>query len=137
MKWYFLVTFIKFLCIFLNQIMPQGLSPSVQPATGVFLSGLQLKNASWDSTVNSLSDTASISTGFCSFPVLWATPRDKSVTPSVAAKNVMYNCPLYSARHSDDQSDSTMVWMIPLPSLQDPNIWSQCRTALTLTTVLK
>ncbi|XP_035825634.1 dynein heavy chain domain-containing protein 1 [Aplysia californica] len=123
------------------QVMPEGLTPSMSATSGVFLTGVQLKNATWDTTLNIISDAPPGPHGYGPFPTIWVKPGDveasttnKSV-PAPAAKNAVYLCPLYSARHSDHHSDANVLWNIPLPSLEHPNIWAQKRVALTLMAV--
>ncbi|CAG5130195.1 unnamed protein product [Candidula unifasciata] len=109
--------------IFLDfQVMPQGLSPISPPDRGVYLDGLQLKNASWDSIKSVLSENTLCSHKEHLFPVLWAKP-------------CRYLCPAYSARDSQLHNDQNIFWTIPLASLKSPTFWSQKRVAFTLSAV--
>lgn len=115
--------------------MPQGLSPTLPPDRGVYLDGLQLNNASWDSIKLVLSENTLCSHKDHPFSVLWVKPHDNSQAQEDSVKHELYMCPAYSARDSQLQSDENIFWIIPLASLKSPTFWSQKRVAFTLSMV--
>ncbi|GFR96322.1 dynein heavy chain domain-containing protein 1-like [Elysia marginata] len=146
------------------EIMPENFEPKEAPENGIYVDGLQLKNASWDNLHSVLADKSTCCHGHEPLPVLWVKPFSTSetikgttvkkstrfnlgaddATPAATAstksakvlpKKLKYHCPLYSARHSDLQCAANVVWTLPLPTVDPPLIWAQRRTALTLAAI--
>ncbi|KAH9487913.1 hypothetical protein Btru_067437 [Bulinus truncatus] len=109
------------------QVMPNDFEPDVKPNEGLYISGLQLKNAQWDNTTASLTETISC-TDVMNFPIIWVKPN---VSESGLTKQ-LYLCPLYSSDDPKHQNDSTLLYFIPL-STMSPVVCAQRRVSLTLT----
>lgn len=116
--------------------MPEDLSPSLPPDRGAFIGGLQLRNASWDNVKSVLTENICAHTVH-TFPIIWAKPSGDidDNRPACAQMRNKFLCPLYSARDSHQQSDTNILWEIPLTTSEPPSLWSQMRVALTLDAV--
>ena len=117
--------------------MPEGLKPHVPPDKGFFTTGSLLRNARWDSTGSVLRDVAFNDSreNKDSLPMIWVKPKLVADSGSPNVKSNLYNCPLYGARHSFNQSDSNIVWFIPLPTVDSVTLWAQKRTCMILAPV--
>ncbi|CAL1542045.1 unnamed protein product [Lymnaea stagnalis] len=115
------------------QVMPREFVPSQKPDDGVFIEGLELKNASWDNTQSMLIDARSCTGVTNDLPVLWLKPNiSGNMKEKEGDCKHHYMCPLYSARHSELHCNSNKIWAIPLAIAEPALWWAQKRTVLTL-----
>lgn len=110
--------------------MPSGLQPSVSPADGVFLSGLTLHNALWDTTGSVLISGTDDGIEQQSMPILWLKPFDTSKPHRTGIRNKLYMCPLFCSTDPQQHKCSNIVTHFPLPSLTNTGLWLQKRTFL-------
>ncbi|XP_078321880.1 dynein heavy chain domain-containing protein 1-like isoform X9 [Crassostrea virginica] len=115
------------------QVMPAGLNPSVPPKDGIFISGLRLYNALWDTARGMLMSGASDKQSCQDMPVVWLKPYDIHSPSRVPIKYQQYLSPLYCSADQRCHSHATMVTELPLPTLVDPAVWHQNRVFLATT----
>uniref|UniRef100_A0A8W8M9M4 AAA+ ATPase domain-containing protein n=1 Tax=Magallana gigas TaxID=29159 RepID=A0A8W8M9M4_MAGGI len=115
------------------QVMPAGLHPSVPPKDGIFITGLRLYNALWDTARGMLMSGASDKQSFQDMPVIWLKPYDISSPSRVPVKHQQYLSPLYCSADHRCHSHAAMVTELPLPTLIDPTVWHQNRVFLATT----
>ena len=113
--------------------MPAGLNPSVPPKDGIFISGLRLYNALWDTARGMLMSGASDKQSCQDMPVVWLKPYDIHSPSRVPIKYQQYLSPLYCSADQRCHSHATMVTELPLPTLVDPAVWHQNRVFLATT----
>lgn len=51
------------------------------------------------------------------------------------AESRKYDCPLFGAWHSSDQSDDNVIWHIPLPTSDSVTLWAQKRASMVLSPI--
>ncbi|XP_056008158.1 dynein heavy chain domain-containing protein 1-like [Ostrea edulis] len=112
------------------QVMPAGLFPSTPPKDGVFISGLRLYNALWDTIRGMLMSGASDKQSRQDMPVIWLKPYDVNSPSKVPVKHQQYSCPLYCSADQRCHSYVAMVTELSLPTLLDPSVWHQNRVFL-------
>nr|XP_033804381.1 dynein heavy chain domain-containing protein 1 [Geotrypetes seraphini] len=110
------------------QIMQRGLLSMPVPQHGLYLSGLQLHNALWDTRFALIQET--LSTKPCSLPVVWITaePVTQKARRSSSAY-AQYLCPLYVCTDKEGlrlQTPSPLISLL-LTSKLDPVVCSQRR----------
>ena len=113
--------------------MPAGLNPSVPPKDGIFISGLRLYNALWDTARGMLMSGASDKQSCQDMSVVWLKPYDIHSPSRVPIKYQQYLSPLYCSADQRCHSHATMVTELPLPTLVDPAVWHQNRVFLATT----
>jgi hypothetical protein len=118
------------------QIMPVGFMATVMPKEGVYVDGLQLSNAGWDSSRGALTELLPGEEVSLSLPPVWIRPVPTSRSASSGPKATdsapyVYLCPLFSCASMDLQQDSSLISHILLPSLHPSTLWAQKRVALT------
>lgn len=116
-------------CIF--QVMPAGLRPSIPPTDGVFVSGLNLHNALWDTTRSVLMAPSTDSRDSQQMPVFWLKPSDAGSPQTPRRLYQLYKCPVYCAEDPKLHGDSNVVVHFSLPSEQDPSVWQYQQVFLT------
>lgn len=89
--------------------MPAGLHPSVPPKDGIFITGLRLYNALWDTARGMLMSGASDKQSFQDMPVIWLKPYDISSPSRVPVKHQQYLSPLYCSADHRCHSHAAMV----------------------------
>ncbi|KAJ8313861.1 hypothetical protein KUTeg_008422 [Tegillarca granosa] len=107
--------------------MPSGLKPSAPPKDGVFVSGLYLHNALWDSTRSVLMGNTADSSPVQEMPVIWFKPVDISSPSKKEIKYELYKCPVYCSDDPCSHGDKNVVTFLHLPTLQHPVVWHQQR----------
>ncbi|KAL3832143.1 hypothetical protein ACJMK2_023814 [Sinanodonta woodiana] len=111
--------------------MPAGLNPSSPPPEGVFISGLKVNNAFWDSTRSVLIPPSSDSGSHQNIPILWVKPITKQDNQSnQQIKYSSYQCPVYCSADPHLHGDHNVVAYIPLPTLENPTLWQHQRVFL-------
>ncbi|XP_038674896.1 dynein heavy chain domain-containing protein 1-like [Scyliorhinus canicula] len=108
------------------QVLSSVIPPSRAPVNGIYITGLQLRNALWDTRQSLLQDTLSIKP--CSMPTvwLWAEAGEAEGTQS---PHLPYQCPIYLGTESMDVDlkDSNIITHIPLESRMDHLVCTQRR----------
>ncbi|XP_032879296.1 dynein heavy chain domain-containing protein 1 [Amblyraja radiata] len=108
------------------QVLSSFLPPHCPPDEGVYISGLVLHGALWDSRLGVLQDTMSIKS--CSLPAVWmrAVEAENADTPSLYPQ---YECPVYLGAESGvgDLTDTNIILHISLASKLDPMVCAQRR----------
>lgn len=107
--------------------MPSGLKPGAPAKDGVFVSGLYLHNALWDSTRSVLMVNTADSAPVQEMPVIWFKPVDISSPSKKEIKYELYKCPVYCSDDPCIHGDKNVVTFLHLPTLQDPVVWHQQR----------
>lgn len=110
--------------------MPAGLRPSLPPTEGVFVSGLNLHNALWDTTRAVLMMPSTDSCSGQQMPVFWLKPSDagSGVTPRRLYQ--LYKCPVYCAEDCRLHGDTNIVVHFSLPTEHPPTTWQYQRVFL-------
>lgn len=110
--------------ILIFQILPSRLMPKSPPTIGVYVTGLQLCNASWDTTRSALMSSPDRS-GPVDLLVVHIRPVETKPSNKRTIKYPPYACPVYG--HSSEAELDTcniMTWL-ELPSLCEPAQWTQ------------
>ncbi|XP_078259062.1 dynein heavy chain domain-containing protein 1-like [Rhinoraja longicauda] len=114
------------------KVLSSFLPPSSPPEEGVYISGLELHGALWDSRLGVLQDT--MSSKPCSLPVVWLRAEEAEVadTPSLYPQ---YDCPVYLGAESEvrDLTDTNIITHISLASKLDPLVCAQRRVHIAST----
>ncbi|XP_069111192.1 dynein heavy chain domain-containing protein 1-like isoform X2 [Argopecten irradians] len=110
------------------QVMPAGMNPSTSPRDGIFLTGLTLYNALWDTSRGTLMSNNTDSQPWQEMPVLWVKPTD--VGSHIGQKYHLYQCPVFCTADSSQQGDPNLVTRLPVPTLDPPSVWHQARVFL-------
>ena len=113
------------------QVMPAGLRPSIPPTEGVFVSGLNLHNALWDTTRSVLMMPSTDSREEQQMPVFWLKPSDVGSAQTSSRLYQLYKCPVYCASDPKLHGERNIVVQFSLPSEQDPSMWQYQRVFLT------
>ena len=111
------------------QVMPLGFVPASAPSEGIYVHGLQLFNATWDTSHAVLAELLPGDSSLQPVPSVWINPLEASVVQSVSGHGV-YTCPLFTCSDIELQQDSNLVIHVPLPSAHLPSLWAQKRVAL-------
>ncbi|XP_067889058.1 dynein heavy chain domain-containing protein 1 [Heterodontus francisci] len=108
------------------QVLSSSLPPTSPPVSGIYITGLQLHNALWDTRHGLLQNTLSIKP--CSIPAVWLKAEDGEAA-SVHLLYPQYECPVYQgAENVDvDLKDSNIITHLPLESKIDPSVCAQRR----------
>ncbi|KAM6960532.1 dynein heavy chain domain-containing protein 1 [Aplochiton taeniatus] len=126
------------------QVLSVGTSPVSFPLSGVYLSGLELRGALWDTRLGALQDT--LSPKPCLLPVLWVrarigstgTSRNIDSPPFNASHLPIYNCPLYLDHVGHENGDwglaeANIITRVPLVAKLDPVLCTLRRVRLVST----
>lgn len=114
------------------QVMPEGLNPSSPPKDGVFIEGLHLYNALWDTTQGVLMSNEADSNSQQLMPAIWLKPAD--VSSPTFRKGISYEfhpCQVFCSSDLKEHGDEHVVACIPLPTIESPNVWHQARVFMT------
>ncbi|KAK6166840.1 hypothetical protein SNE40_023452 [Patella caerulea] len=106
------------------QVMPSGYQASKAPKTGVFLTGLTIQNALWDTSRSILTENFPGNPDCQEMPLVWIKPINKS-EHSIDVKNDVFICPLSCSCDQAMLRDENIIYHLPLPSLQSSQIWQQ------------
>ncbi len=110
--------------------MLMGDTLSTAPPVGVYVTGLQLHNASWDSTRCVLKETApDMMHKPYNMPTVWLKPVDMTMSAN-KIKGLVYECPVYVDSSSPCVAFNNMVTQLALPTIVKPSIWTQRRVCL-------
>ena len=101
---------LNFISIFPPPGHAAGLNPSVPPKDGIFISGLRLYNALWDTARGLIMSGASDKKSCQDMPVVWLKPYDIS----------LFLSPLYCSADQRCHSHATILTELPLPTFVDP-----------------
>ncbi|XP_052095798.1 dynein heavy chain domain-containing protein 1-like isoform X11 [Mytilus californianus] len=112
------------------QVMPTGIKPSVPPKDGVYITGLRLHNALWDSTRAILMENDSENQQPHLMPYIWLKPVDVSSPSKFTRKYELYDCPVYCSDDPRSHGDKYLVTNLPLPTFDPPCFWCQHRVFL-------
>ena len=114
-------------------------APSQAPSEGVYVSGLRLHNASWDSkrALITLLNTSQPHQS-SPLPILWLKPAttDNYGLPSEEKGSPvqMHSCPVYSGDVCTEEMHScTPALRVELPCTLDTTVWTQKRVYVTST----
>uniref|UniRef100_H2ZUY2 AAA+ ATPase domain-containing protein n=1 Tax=Latimeria chalumnae TaxID=7897 RepID=H2ZUY2_LATCH len=114
------------------QVLSGTLPPTTPPESGVYLTGLNLHNALWDTRLGILQET--LSDKPCQLPTVWITAVTSELRATTPKKPIFpqYICPIYMGTASRDVSlkDSDVITHVPLPSKVDPAVCMQRRVHL-------
>ncbi|XP_078514868.1 dynein heavy chain domain-containing protein 1 isoform X2 [Lissotriton helveticus] len=108
------------------QVMQRSVRPKSALQHGLYLTGLEVRNALWDTRLSILQET--LSSKPCSIPEVWIravrTSTQECGTSSVFPK---YLCPLYVGTAGDEviRAQEQVVMFLPLTSKMDPSVCSQ------------
>nr|XP_014353005.1 PREDICTED: dynein heavy chain domain-containing protein 1 isoform X2 [Latimeria chalumnae] len=119
-------------CELKMQVLSGTLPPTTPPESGVYLTGLNLHNALWDTRLGILQET--LSDKPCQLPTVWITAVTSELRATTPKKPIFpqYICPIYMGTASRDVSlkDSDVITHVPLPSKVDPAVCMQRRVHL-------
>lgn len=101
------------------------------PCDGVYVDGLQLANAAWDSSRSTLMELLPGDQALQALPPVWIRPLNTNSDLQHLTPSPLYTCPLYSCSDMDLQQDDSLITHVPLPTLHPPSLWAQKRIALT------
>ncbi|XP_069748391.1 dynein heavy chain domain-containing protein 1 isoform X2 [Narcine bancroftii] len=112
------------------QVLSSSLPPASPPVNGIYVTGLHLHGALWDSKLGLLQDTVSISP--CSMPVVWFQPEEAEVAGS-RSLHPEYKCPVYVGAENQavHLADKNMITSISIASKLDPQVCAQRRVHIT------
>lgn len=110
--------------------MPTGIKPSTPPREGVYITGLHLHNALWDSTRAVLMENDSENQQSQTMPYIWLKPVDVSSPSKFTRKYDLYDCPVYCSDDPRNHGDKYLVTSLQLPTLDPPSVWCQHRVFL-------
>ncbi|KAJ8280160.1 hypothetical protein GJAV_G00051250 [Gymnothorax javanicus] len=100
------------------QVLSAGTVPSSLPSHGMYLCGLELQEALWDTRLNALQDT--LSPKPCPLPPVWVTAQSRlrKMPPGGGSTSLpLYQCPLYL---DGEFGDGDIIIRIPLAAKLDP-----------------
>uniref|UniRef100_UPI00398EF62F dynein heavy chain domain-containing protein 1 n=1 Tax=Pristiophorus japonicus TaxID=55135 RepID=UPI00398EF62F len=108
------------------QVLSSLLPPTSPPENGIYLSGLQLHNALWDTRHGFLQDTLSITP--CTMPVVWLRAQEGQAARA-DQPCPQYECPVYQGAENIevDLTDSGIIVHLALPARIDPLVCAQRR----------
>ncbi|XP_067102810.1 dynein heavy chain domain-containing protein 1 [Osmerus mordax] len=124
------------------QVLSAASCPSAPPLSGVYLCGLELRGALWDTRLGALQDT--LSPKPCLLPLLWVRARARNTDvrapdspPCDTSSLPLYHCPLYldGALHNEDWglTENNIITHVPLVAKLDPVLCSLRRVRLVST----
>ncbi|XP_067841628.1 dynein heavy chain domain-containing protein 1-like [Heptranchias perlo] len=108
------------------QVLTSSLPPTSPPVNGIYITGLQLHNALWDTRHGILQET--LSTKPCSMPAVWLRAEEGDAG-SAHLLYPQYQCPVYQGVENMevDLKDSNIITHLPLMSKMDPSVCAQRR----------
>lgn len=119
-------------------------SPASLPLSGVYLCGLELRGALWDTRLGALQDT--LSPQPCLLPLLWVRARVRNTDtvrapdspPCNTSSLPLYHCPLYlDGEHGDSRywelAENNIITRVPLVAKLDPVLCTLRRVRLVST----
>ena len=112
------------------QVMPAGFRPTLPPGEGVFISGLQLHNALWDTTRAILMAPTPDSPPQQEVPIFWLKPVDNGSSSITNSIYKLYRCPVYCSTDLQQHGTSNVVVHFALPSHTEANVWQHQRVFL-------
>ncbi|XP_031647288.1 dynein heavy chain domain-containing protein 1 [Oncorhynchus kisutch] len=126
------------------QVLSATTSPASLPLSGVYLCGLELRGALWDTRLGALQDT--LSPQPCLLPLLWVRARVRNTDtvrapdspPCNTSSLPLYHCPLYLDReHGDSRywelAENNIITRVPLLAKLDPVLCTLRRVRLVST----
>ena len=113
----------------LLQVMPVGFVATERSSDGVYVDGLQLANAAWDSSRSVLMELLPGDEALQPLPPVWIRPLNTN-SESQQLDCSLYTCPLFSCTSIDLQQDNSLLTHVPLPTFHPPSLWAQKRVAL-------
>ncbi|XP_070987103.1 dynein heavy chain domain-containing protein 1 [Oncorhynchus clarkii lewisi] len=126
------------------QVLSAATSPASLPLSGVYLCGLELRGALWDTRLGALQDT--LSPQPCLLPLLWVRARVRNTDtvrapdspPCNASSLPLYHCPLYlDGEHGDSRywelAENNVITRVPLLAKLDPVLCTLRRVRLVST----
>ncbi|XP_048242736.1 dynein heavy chain domain-containing protein 1-like [Haliotis rufescens] len=108
------------------QVMPSGLCPSAPPPAGVFITCLQLCNASWDGTRAAIMEPIPGGPETQQLPPVWFKPIETNVQTS-DSQSTMFPCPLFLSSNPELHGHSSVVHHVSLPTVEEQGLWIQKR----------
>ncbi|XP_029571084.1 dynein heavy chain domain-containing protein 1 [Salmo trutta] len=126
------------------QVLSAATSPASLPLSGVYLCGLELRGALWDTRLGALQDT--LSPQPCLLPLLWVRARVRNTDtvrapdspPCNTSSLPLYHCPLYlDGEHGDSRywelAENNIITRVPLVAKLDPVLCTLRRVRLVST----
>ncbi|XP_033127107.1 dynein heavy chain domain-containing protein 1-like isoform X2 [Anneissia japonica] len=113
-----------------TQVLGMITPPTVQPEKGVYLIGLQLNNASWDSkraclNISATNDQQNVTS---SLPVIWLKPIDRAIQwEKSAIEGNVFKCPVHSSAVEDVVDAEDALFHVNLPSDLNDDVYNQLR----------
>ncbi|XP_076466624.1 dynein heavy chain domain-containing protein 1-like isoform X2 [Babylonia areolata] len=114
------------------EVMPLGFVATERPADGVYVHGLLLANARWDSSRSVLIDLLPGDGPLHPMPPVWIRPLNANNETQRVARLSHYTCPLFSCPDLALQQDSNLITHVPLATVHPPTLWAQKRVALVI-----
>lgn len=108
--------------------MHPGILPTNTQVDGIFVCGLNLSNASWDTNCESLSELLPGDTPLQKLPPLWIKPIVNG--DQHQADQHMYKCPFFLCPDLELQQDSNVCAYIPVPTRHSSTLWAQKRVII-------
>ena len=108
--------------------MPVGFLINNHPPNGIYITGVKLVNAGWDSSKKELRELLPGEDSSSELPPIWIKPIQKS-SQDICTANA-YNCPLFSTSSSYFLNEDSFLIFIPLTSSLSSSVWAQKRVAL-------
>ncbi|KAL8594105.1 hypothetical protein ACOMHN_000817 [Nucella lapillus] len=112
------------------EVMPVGFMPTERPTDGVYVHGMRLANARWDSSRSVLIDLLPGDEPLQPMPPVWIRPLITGSDTQRVARLSNYTCPLFSCSDLALQQDSNLITHVPLTTVHPPTLWAQKRVAL-------
>ena len=110
--------------------MQKDFHPSSAPACGVYITGLKLRNASWDATRQCIIELQETCAG-CELPTTWLKPVEQGRSPLAEGSHFVYECPLLTLSVKDNfKITANVATSLPLPSDMAEDVLKQCKVSL-------
>ena len=101
-------------------------APTAPPTFGIYLCGLCIHNASWDSGRGVLREMAPGEDKQQPMPLLWLKPIDMTMSSHhMRRKQPMYDCPVYMDGNSQCLAAQHVITSVDLPTTVPPSVWAQ------------
>nr|XP_015217861.1 PREDICTED: dynein heavy chain domain-containing protein 1-like [Lepisosteus oculatus] len=103
------------------QVLKTSAIPSSPPHSGIYITGLELHGALWDTRLGAVQETLSIQP--CQLPVVWVrATADITTATSSPSSFPLYLCPVYKDLIPGDLMDTDKITYIPLVAKLPPTL---------------
>ncbi|MBN3311494.1 DNHD1 protein, partial [Atractosteus spatula] len=103
------------------QVLKTSAIPSSQPHSGIYITGLELHSALWDTCLGAVQETLSIQP--CQLPVVWVRATAEITTATSSPSSFpLYFCPVYKDLIPGDLKHRDIITYIPLVAKLPPTL---------------